>query len=83
MALWGYSSKHCEIRPMLMVLPSHCYEMFPLLLPGMAWFDVCAGNIIRILLESRVFEPLERLNFAQKDFLSSLLNRREGKRRVL
>jgi len=40
MALWGYSSKHCEIPPMLMVVPSHCYERYFLVLPGIAGFDV-------------------------------------------
>jgi hypothetical protein len=40
MGLWGYSSKHWEIPPMLMVVPSHCYERFSELLPGIAGLDV-------------------------------------------
>jgi hypothetical protein len=47
MALWGYSSKHWEIPPMLMVVPSHCYERFSELLPiaGLDVFDIVISNL--------------------------------------
>jgi hypothetical protein len=33
--------------------------------------------VLEILLQSRVFQPLEKSNFAQKNFLSSLKRREE------
>ncbi|WP_293088405.1 hypothetical protein, partial [Okeania sp. SIO3B5] len=57
MALWGYSSKHCEIPPVSMVLPSHCYERFSQLLPGIAGLDVSALSYqIRFIEHKKILQ---------------------------
>ena len=40
--------------PMLMVVPSHCYEEFSQLLPGIAWLDVSVESETKTDIEANI-----------------------------